>query len=97
MRLIGTPSKIGSVLKKQTNRVYEKIKKQVSIVFGKKGGKLRKNRELLESIWVDQNVFGPEFKERFMIVQTLQLSRLREIRRSCGDEALFDIISDGQE
>lgn len=74
-------------IKRQIRRVHEKIIHQANVVFGSESRKYHLKRDFLDSL-----VSEGEDREKIMEGATRALSRLREIYRSCGAEAVREII-----
>lgn len=80
------------MIKKQIDRVRKKIQIQVHAVFGVERRKNGTKRRLLEDIFREQTI--TKDREIAMTITTLVIAKLRELRRSCGDDALWDILRD---
>lgn len=75
------------MLKRQIQRVGEKIAKQASLFAGEERRKNRFKRQFLEDILSEH-----DDRETVMTVATRVLSRLRELHANCGQEAVMEVI-----
>jgi len=73
------------MLKKQIERVRGKIKEQANAVFGKERRKDRAKRDFLNEVY-------STYRENEMTIVTHTLAKLRSLWKSCGKEAVWDII-----
>ena len=78
------------MIKRQIERIKEKLKHQSNLVFSSE-------RKFNESI---ANEFGVDndsiWWEPIMLIITHVMRRLNQVRQTAGDDAVWDILSDGK-
>lgn len=76
------------MISRQLRRVHAKIKSQASAIFGKK-----KETQFVESVYNEQS--GVADREQAITLITLVIRRLNQVRLTCGDEEVWNILNDG--
>ena len=79
-------------IRKQIEKIHKKVALQKKVLFGVDRRKNRSKRDFFDSVYQGNEKIN---SEEAMILITKTCIRLREVWKSCGSEAVWDILSDG--